>query len=99
MDVADKAVFCHELRVGGRPLGRIRPRNTRRVGLVEKSLAQAMTLIGGGIRRAPFANEAEAAINRTGIARSTGGVEPSWLGLSELHRPTRVAILRAELCQ
>ena len=57
-----------------------------------------MTLIGGGIRRAPFANEAEAAINRTGIARSTGGAEPSWLGLSELHRPTRVAILRAELC-
>jgi hypothetical protein len=28
MDVADKAVFCHELRVRGRALGRIRPLNT-----------------------------------------------------------------------
>src|SRR5580692_9551659 len=64
MDMADEAVPLHELLVGGRSVGGVRPDAARRVGLVEKSIAQTAALIGGGVRRAPFANEAETAIER-----------------------------------
>ena len=64
MDTADEAVLCQELLVGLRAIGRIRPNAARRVGLVEQPLAQAAALVGGGIGRAPFADEAETAIDR-----------------------------------
>src|ERR1700747_3674690 len=64
MDMADEAVPFHELLVGGRSVSGARPDAARRVGLVEKSTAQTAALIGGGVRRAPFANEAETAIER-----------------------------------
>ena len=64
MDMADEAVPFHELLVGGRSVSGVRPDAARRVGLVEKSIAQTAALIGGGVRRAPFANEAETAIER-----------------------------------
>src|SRR5437660_9279503 len=64
MDMADEAVPFHELLVGGRSVSGVRPDAARRVGLVEKSIAQTAALIGSGVRRAPFANEAETAIER-----------------------------------
>src|SRR3979411_91178 len=54
----------HELLVGSRSVSGVRPDAARRVGLVEKSIAQTAALKGGGVRRAPFANEAETAIER-----------------------------------
>src|ERR1700738_2496305 len=42
----------------------VRPDAARRVGLVEKSIAQTAALIGCGVRHAPFANEGETAIER-----------------------------------
>lgn len=36
----------------------------RRISFFEKAFAQAAALIDGGVRRAPFANKAKAAINR-----------------------------------
>ena len=78
----------------------IRPHAGRRVRLVEKPLAQTAALIGGGVRRAPSANEAEAAIDRDVVLiakdrdrQSTGGVEPSSRGLAlvnfTVHRASR----------
>src|ERR1700716_4238742 len=64
MDMADEAVPFHELLVGSRSVSGVRPDAARRVGLVEKSIAQTAALIGCGVRRAPFANEAETAIER-----------------------------------
>src|SRR5438132_8734118 len=64
MDMADEAVPFHELLVGGRSVSGVRPDAARRVGLVEKSIAQTAALIGSGVCRAPFANEAETAIER-----------------------------------
>ena len=64
MDAADEAVLRHERFVGGRPIGGVGPHRARRVGLVEKPLAQATTLVGGGVGCAPFADEAEATIDR-----------------------------------
>src|SRR6202045_4847690 len=64
MDMADEAVPLHELLVGSRSVSGVRPDAARRVGLVEKSIAQTAALIGGGVRRAPFTNEAETAIER-----------------------------------
>src|SRR6202022_3314063 len=40
MDMADEAVPFHELLVGGRSVSGVRPEAARRVGLVEKSIAQ-----------------------------------------------------------
>jgi len=64
MDMADEAVAFHELLVGGRSVSGVRPDAARRVGLVEKSIAQTAALIGGGVRRAPLPDEAKAAIDR-----------------------------------
>src|SRR4029077_16806393 len=64
MDLADEAVPFHELLVGGRSVSGLRPDAARRVCLVEKSIAQTAALIGSGVCRAPFANEAETAIER-----------------------------------
>jgi len=84
---------------------RVGPDPARRVGLVEKPLAQARALVGGGIRRAPAADEAKLAIDRDVILISLDRNRQvdrrrrailSRLGLGELHRPPRVAILLAE---
>jgi hypothetical protein len=48
MDMADEAVPFHELLVGGRSVSGGCPDAARRVGLVEKSIAQTAALIGGG---------------------------------------------------
>src|SRR6202040_3853590 len=47
-----------------RAIGRIRPHARRRVGLIEQALAQTRALVSGGVARRPFADEAEAAIDR-----------------------------------
>ena len=78
----------------------------RRVGLVEQALAQPRAVIGGGVGRLPFADQAEAAVDRDmvlvaegrdgDVDRRRGAVRPL-LRLGELHRPARVAILLAQL--
>ena len=104
--MADEAVAFHELLVGGRSVSGVRPDAARRVGLVEKSIAQTAALIGCGVRRAPFANEAETAIERDVVLiaedrnRQIDGRRRSTLarlGLGVFDGPTRVAILLAEL--
>src|SRR6202171_4466510 len=106
MDMADEAVPFHELLVGGRSVSGVRPDAARRVGLVEKSIAQTAALIGGGVRRAPFANEAETAIERDVVLiaedrnRHIDGRHRAILarlGLGVFDCPARVAILLAEL--
>src|SRR5256885_5864649 len=59
-----KPFLSMKLLVGGRSVSGVRPDAARRVGLVEKSIAQTAALIGSGVCRAPFANEAETAIER-----------------------------------
>src|SRR6202171_1497812 len=106
MDMADEAVPFHELLVGGRSVSGVRPDAARRVGLVEKSIAQTAALRGCGVRRAPFANEAETAIERDVVLiaedrnRQIDGRRRSILarlGLGVFDCPARVAILLAEL--
>src|SRR6202047_886677 len=106
MDMADEAVPFQELLVGGRSVSGVRPDAARRVCLVEKSMAQTAALIGCGVRRAPFANEAETAIERDVVLiaedrnRQIDGRRRSilaWLGLGVFDCPARVAILLAEL--
>src|SRR2546425_3924704 len=106
MDMADEAVPFHELLLGGRSVRGVRPDAARRVGLVEKSIAQTAGLIGSGVRRAPFANEAETAIERDVVRiaedrnRQIDGRRRSILarlGLGGFDCPARVAILLAEL--
>src|SRR5438445_6784813 len=106
MDMADEAVPFHELLVGGRSVSGVRPDAARRVGLVEKSIAQTAGLIGSGVRRAPFANEAETAIERDVVLiaehrnRQIDGRRRAILarlGLGVFDCPARVAILLAEL--
>src|SRR6202035_5287039 len=106
MDMADEAVPFHELLVGGRSISGVRPDAARRVGLVEKSIAQTAALIGSGVRRAPFANEAETAIERDVVLiaehrnRQIDGRRRSILarlGLGVFDGPARVAILLAKL--
>src|ERR1700732_288374 len=106
MDMAGGAVPFHELLVGGRSVSGVRPDAARRVGLVEKSIAQTAALIGSGVRRAPFANEAETAIERDvvliagdrnrQIDRRRRAILAR-LGLGVFDCPARVAILLAEL--
>ena len=104
MNMADEAVLFHELFIGLRAIGCVRPDRARRIGFVEQPFAQATAFIGGGIRRAPFANKAEAAINRDVvlIAKDRYRQIDRWrailarLGLGELERPTCVAILLAQ---
>src|ERR1700730_10145219 len=105
MDMADAAVPFHELLVGDRSVSGVRP-DAARVGLVEKSIAQTAALIGGGVRRAPFANEAETAIERDVVLiaedrnRQIDGRRRAILarlGLGVFDGPARVAILLAEL--
>ena len=111
--MADEAVPFHELLVGGRSVSGVRPDAARRVGLVEKSIAQTAALIGGGVRRAPFANEAETAIERCGSDsrtpespdRQAASIHPraacsrglALVYLGVFDCPARVAILLAEL--
>src|ERR1700693_6320279 len=106
MDMADEAVPFHELLVGSRSVSGVCPDAARRVGLVEKSIAQTAALIGCGVRRAPFANEAETAIERDVVLiaedrnRQIDGRRRSILarlGLGVFDCPARVAILLAEL--
>src|ERR1700731_3914124 len=110
MDMADEAVPFHELLGGGRSVSGVRPDAARRVGLVEKSIAQTAALIGSGVRRAPFAapfaNEAETAIERDVVRiaedrnRQSDGRRRSILarlGLGVFDGPASVAILLAEL--
>src|ERR1700719_1134077 len=106
MDMADEAVPFHELLVGGRSVSGVRPDAARRVGLVEKSIAQMAALKGGGVRRAPFANEAETAIERDVVLiaehrnRQVDGRRRSILarlGLGVFDCRARLAILLAEL--
>src|SRR4030088_569233 len=101
MDMADEAVPFHELLVGGRSVSGVRPDAARRVGLVEKSIAQTAALIGCGVRRAPFANEAKTAIELAEDRnRQIDGRRRSILarlGLGVFDCPARVAILLAEL--
>ena len=105
MDAADKAVLFHELFVGLRAIRRVGPDPARRVGLVEKPFAQTRALVGGGVRRAPAADEAKLAIDRNVILISEDRNRQidrrrraifSRLGFGELDRPARVAILLAE---
>src|ERR1700724_3403555 len=106
MDMADEAAPFHELLVGGRSVSGVRPDAARRVGLVEKSIAQTAALIGSGVRRAPFANEAETAIERDGVLiaehrnRQIDGRRRSIfarLGLGFFGGPASVTILLAAL--
>src|ERR1700730_4543199 len=106
MDMADEAVPFHELLVGGQSVSGVRPDAARRVGLAEKSIAQTAALIGSGVRRAPFANEAETAIERDVVRiaehrnRQVDGRRRSILarlGLGVFDGPARVAILLAKL--
>src|SRR5256714_11890483 len=106
MDMADEAVPFHELLVGGRSVSGVRPDAARRVGLVEKSIAQTAAIIGSGVRRAAFANEAETAIERDVVLiaedrnRQIDGrrrANLARLGLGVFDCPARVAILLAEI--
>src|ERR1700737_3451725 len=101
MDMADEAVPGHKVFLRGRSVSGVRPDAARRVGLVEKSIAQTAALIGGGVRRAPFANEAETAIERDVVLiaedrnRQIDGGRRSILarlGLGGFCCPARVAI-------
>jgi hypothetical protein len=104
VETLDKAVLFHELFVGRRSGGGMRPYAARRIGFVEKSLTWATAFIGGGVRRAPLADEAKAAIDRDVILIAKDRNRQNRrrrailarLGLGELDRPTRVAILLAQ---
>jgi len=52
---ADEAVPFHELLVGGRSVSGVRPDAARRVGLVEKSIAQTVALIAAASVRSTTA--------------------------------------------
>ena len=57
-------VLLHERLIGRRPIGGIGPDATRRIDLIEQSFTQPGALVGGRIGCRPFANEAEAAVDR-----------------------------------
>src|SRR3974390_3873704 len=64
MDVAHKTVPCQKRLVYRRSVGGIGPHPARRIGLVEQAFAQTAALVGSGVWRCPFADEAKAAIHR-----------------------------------
>ena len=72
MDAADEAVLFHELLVGFRAVSGVGPDGARRVGLVEQVFAQARTFLGSGVRRHPFADDPEAAIDRDVVLIAEG---------------------------
>src|SRR5436853_7894090 len=106
MDMTDEAVPFHELLVGGRSVSGVRPDAARRVGLVEKSIAQTAALIGSGACRAPFADDAETAIERDVVLLSEHRNRPLdrrrrsillRLGLGGFGCPARVPVRAADL--
>src|SRR3984893_7596839 len=105
MDMADEAGPFHELLVGGRSVSGVRPDAARPGGLGERSIAQTAAL-GGGVLRAPFANEAETAIERDVVPIAEDRNRQidrrrrailARLGLGVFDCPARVAILLAKL--
>lgn len=64
VNTGDKAVGVHELLIGLRAIGSIRPDVAGGIGLVEQSLAQTGPLIGRRISRLPLPDQAEPAVNR-----------------------------------
>src|SRR6516164_10575277 len=106
MNATDEAVPLHECLIGCRAIGGVRPNAARCVGLIEQALSQTRALIGGGVGRRPFADEAEAAVDRNVVLiaehrdREIAGRRRAVLlrfGLGKLHRPARVTILLAQL--
>lgn len=86
-------------------VSRVSPDFPRRIGLVEQSLAQHCTIIQGSIGGLPFADEAEAGVDRDMVLIAVGrdgdvdrrlGPVGLLLGFLELHRPTGVAVLVAK---
>ena len=89
-----------------RAIGRVSPHTTCGIGLVEQA-SRSRPLIGGGIGRPPFADEAKAAIDRdmvlvaeSGMAMSTGGMcrppaSPWCTSPSSAHRDPSGAASRA----
>src|SRR6476620_429751 len=82
VNAAGEAVILHERLIRRRPIGGIGPDATRRIGLIEQSFTQPGALVGGRNGCRPFANEAEAAVDRDmmewlpppdGIAMCQGG--------------------------
>jgi hypothetical protein len=95
MNMADEAVLFHELFIGLGAIGCVRPDRARSIGFVEQPFAQATAFIGGGIRRAPFANKAEAAIKRAvTVAREVDWLAGERRFPGELRLPDVAAVIR-----
>src|SRR4051794_20655915 len=77
-------VLLHERLIGRRPIGGIGPDTTRRIGLVEQSFSHLGALVGGRIGCRPFADEAEAAVDRDfmeWMPRTAPGPTAAWLSV------------------
>ncbi len=106
MDAADEAVPFEERLVRLRAVGRVGPDGARGVGLVEQPLAQPRALVGGGVGRVLAPDQPVLAVDgdMVLVAECRDG-DVDWrnrptrprLGLAELDRPARVAVLLPEL--
>jgi hypothetical protein len=106
MDVADEAVPGEELLVDLRAIGRVGPHRAGRVGLINESLAQSRALVSRRVGCVPAPDQPVFVVDRDVVLvaeRRDGDVDDglravgALLGLAELDRPARVAILVGEL--